>query len=125
MPGSNVTIIGNLTRDPELRFTPRGKAVASLRVAVGSRTRDDQGNWVNAEASFFSVEVLDGVLAQNLCDSVEKGTRVVVVGKLKTRSWETAEGDTRSVVEIVADEVGPSLRWATVTLTRSERKGAA
>jgi single-strand DNA-binding protein len=125
MPGSNVTIVGNLTRDPELRFTPRGKAVASLRVAVNARVRDDKGDWQDGDASFFPVEILDPDLAQNVADSLEKGSRVVVTGKLKTRSWETQEGETRSVTEIVADEVGPSLRWATVTLTRSERKGAA
>jgi len=124
MPDSNVTIVGNLTRDPELRFTPKGRAVASLKVAVNARTRDDQGEWHDAEPSFFAVEILDAVLAQNLAESLEKGSRVIVTGKLKTRSWETPDGEARSVVEIVADEIGPSLRWATATVTRSERRGA-
>jgi single-strand DNA-binding protein len=106
-----VTIVGNLTDDPELRFTPGGLAVANFRLAVTPRVREADG-WKDGETSFFRVNAWRQ-LAENVTESLGKGHRVLVVGRLKTRSWETPERDKRSVVEIDADEVAPSLKWAT------------
>ena len=121
---STVTIVGNLTRDPELRYTPNGAAVATFGVAVNRRwqNRDNQ-QWEEA-TSFFNVTCWRD-LAQNVSESLEKGSRVLVSGRLDQRSWETQDGERRSVVEIVADEVGPSLRWATATVNRNERRDAS
>lgn len=118
---STVTIVGNLTRDPELRYTPNGAAVAAFGVAVNRRwqNRDTQA-WEEA-TSFFNVTCWRD-LAQNVSESLEKGSRVMVTGRLEQRSWETQDGEKRSVVEIVADEVGPSLRWATASINRNERR---
>jgi len=118
---SNVTIVGNLTRDPELRFTPAGAPVTTFGVAVNRRwmNRDNQ-QWEES-TSFFNVTCWRD-LAQNVSESLEKGARVVVAGRLEQRSWETADGERRSVVEIVADDVGPSLRWATAEVNRNERR---
>jgi single-strand DNA-binding protein len=110
MPETHVTLTGNLTADPELKFTPNGAAVANFRVAVTSRVRDGEG-WKDGETSFFRVNAWRQ-LAQHVTDSLSKGDRAVVIGRLKSRSWETPEGEQRSVVEIDADEVAPSLRWA-------------
>jgi single-strand DNA-binding protein len=118
---SNVTIVGNLTRDPELRYTPNGAAVAAFGVAVNRRWQNrDSQQWEEA-TSFFNVTCWRD-LAQNVSESLEKGSRVMVTGRLEQRSWETQDGDKRSVVEIVADEVGPSLRWATASINRNERR---
>jgi single-strand DNA-binding protein len=118
---AQVTIVGNLTRDPELRFTPSGAPVTTFGVAVNRRwqNRDNQ-NWEES-TSFFNVTCWRD-LAQNVSESLEKGSRVMVSGRLDQRSWETQDGDKRSVVEIVADEVGPSLRWATAEISRNERR---
>ena len=118
---AQVTIVGNLTRDPELRFTPSGAPVTTFGVAVNRRwqNRDNQ-NWEES-TSFFNVTCWRD-LAQNVSESLEKGSRVMVSGRLDQRSWETQDGDKRSVVEIVADEVGPSLRWATAEVNRNERR---
>jgi single-strand DNA-binding protein len=121
MPDTHVTITGNLTADPELKFTPNGAAVANFRVAVTARVRD--GNtWRDGDTSFYRVTAWRD-LATNLSDSLAKGDRVVVVGQLRMRSWETPEGEQRSVVEVTAEEVGPSLRWATAKPERATRKG--
>jgi single-strand DNA-binding protein len=118
---THVTIAGNLTADPELKFTPNGAAVANFRVAVTARVRD--GNtWRDGDTSFYRVTAWRD-LATNLTDSLGKGDRVLVVGQLRMRSWETPEGEQRSVVEVTADEVGPSLRWATAKPERATRKG--
>jgi single-strand DNA-binding protein len=118
---STVTIVGNLTRDPELRYTPNGAAVAAFGVAVNRRWQNrDSQQWEEA-TSFFNVTCWRD-LAQNVSESLEKGSRVMVSGRLEQRSWETQDGEKRSVVEIVADEVGPSLRWATATINRNERR---
>ncbi len=117
---NQVTIVGNLTDDPELRYTPNGAAVANFRVAVNRRTQDASGQWKDGETSFFRVNVWR-TLAENVAESLTRGSRVVVVGRLRSRSWETPEGDTRSAVEIEADEVGPSLRWATAKVERQTR----
>jgi single-strand DNA-binding protein len=119
---NQVVIVGNLTDDPELRYTPSGAAVANFRVAVNRRTRDESGQWKDGETSFFRVNAWR-TLAENVAESLTRGSRVVVVGRLRSRSWETQEGDTRSAVEIEADEIGPSLRWATAKPEKTQRSG--
>jgi single-strand DNA-binding protein len=122
MADTTTIITGNLTDDPELRYTPNGTAVASLRVAVTARVKDGEG-WKDGDTSFFRVNVWRQ-LAENAADSLSKGDRVIVTGRLKARSWETPEGDKRSTVEIEADELGPSLRWATAKPQRASNEGA-
>lgn len=117
---SNVTIVGNLTRDPELRYTPNGAPVATFGVAVNRRWQNRDSQQWEESTSFFNVTCWRD-LAQNVSESLEKGSRVLVTGRLEQRSWETQTGERRSVVEIVADEVGPSLRWATAQINRNER----
>jgi single-strand DNA-binding protein len=117
MPDTHVTITGNLTADPELKFTPNGAAVANFRVAVTSRVRDGNA-WRDGDTSFYRVTAWRD-LAANVTDSLAKGDRVVIVGQLRMRSWETPEGEQRSLVEVTADEVGPSLRWATAKPERA------
>ena len=115
---NTVTIVGNLTRDPELRFTPGGAAVANFGVAWNQKGRDGQEDKV----SYFDVTCWRQ-LAENVSDTLTKGSRVVVYGRLDQRSWENQDGDRRSKVEIVADDVAPSLKWATAELTRNEYRG--
>jgi single-strand DNA-binding protein len=110
MADTHVTITGNLTDDPELKHTPNGNMVANFRLAVTARVRDGEG-WRDGDTSFFRVNVWRQ-LAEHVTDSLAKGDRAVVIGRLKSRSWETSEGERRSVVEVEADEVAPSLRWA-------------
>ena len=119
--GNHVSIVGNLTRDPELRFTPSGQATATFGVAVNRRWQNRQNQEWEESTSFFDV-VCWGQLAENAAQSLSKGTRVLVSGRLDQRSWETAEREKRSKIEITADEVAPSLRWATVTITKNERR---
>ncbi len=119
--GNSVTLVGNITRDPELRFTPSGQATASFGLAVNRRWQDRQsGEWQEA-TSFFDV-VCWREMAENVSESLVRGSRVVVTGRLEQRSWENQEGERRSKVEVVADDVGPSLRWATATVTKNERR---
>jgi single-strand DNA-binding protein len=110
MPDTFTTIVGNLTDHPDVKFTPNGAAVANLRIAVTPRVRDGD-QWKDGDTSFFRVNVWRQ-LAEHVGDSLSKGDRVIVTGRLKTRSWETPEGENRSVVEIDAEEIGPSLKWA-------------
>jgi single-strand DNA-binding protein len=120
MSGNNVTIVGNITRDPELRFTPSGQANTRLGVAVNRKWQDrNSGEWQEV-TSFFDV-ICWRDLAENVSDSIKKGTRVIVTGRLEQRSWEQ-DGNKRSVVEISADEVAPSLRWATAKVEKTERR---
>lgn len=119
--GNTVELIGNITRDPELRFTPSGAAVATFGLAVNRRWRNQQTNEWEEAVSFFDV-VCWREMAENVSESLTKGTRVIVTGRLDQRSWETDNGEKRSKVEVVADEVGPSLRWATAAITRNERR---
>ena len=119
---NQIIITGNLTDDPELRYTPNGAAVVKFRVAVNRRYKDEAGNWKDGETSYFTVNAWR-TLAENVAESLTRGTRVVVAGRLQMRSWETQEGDKRTVVEIEADEVGPSLRWATAKVERQGRSG--
>lgn len=118
--GNHVSIVGNVTRDPELRFTPSGQGVATFGVAVNRRWQNRQTQEWEEVVSFFDV-VCWGTLAENVAESVAKGTRVMVEGRLEQRTWETEQGDKRSKVEITADEVGPSLRWATANVVRNDR----
>jgi single-strand DNA-binding protein len=123
MADNTVTVIGNLTREPELRFTNTGQAQANLGLAVNRRWQNRQSGEWEERTSFFNV-VAWGDLAENVAHSLPKGCRVIVTGRLEQRSWETQEGEKRSVIEVVADEVAPSLRWATAKVERNERKGA-
>lgn len=119
---NNVTITGNVTRDPELRFTPSGQAVANFGVAVNRRWQNRQSQEWEEQVSFFDVTCW-AQLAENVSETLSKGTRVTVTGRLDQRSWETQDGDKRSKVEIVADDVAISLRFATAEVTRNERRG--
>jgi len=120
--GNNVTVVGNITRDPELRFTPTGQAVASFGLAVNRRWQNRQTQEWEEATSFFDVTCW-AQMAENVSESLTKGARVLVTGRLDQRSWENSEGEKRSKVEIVADEIGPSLRWATAQVVKNERKG--
>jgi single-strand DNA-binding protein len=117
---NQVTIVGNLTDDPELRFTPTGVAVANFRVAVNPRLWDGDG-WKDGEPSFFRVNVWRDQ-AEHVNRSLSKGARCVVVGRLKSHSWETPEGQRRSAVEVEADDVAASLRFAPVTVAKAGQK---
>lgn len=121
MADSTVTIAGTLTRDPELRFTQGGRGVASFGVAVNRRYQQNN-EWVE-QTSFFNV-VAWGSLGENAAASLGKGSRVIVSGRLEQRSYETQSGEKRNVVEIVADEMGPSLRWATAQVEKTTRSDA-
>ena len=119
--GNNVTVIGNCTRDPELRFTAGGQAVASFGLAVNRRWQNRQTNEWEEAVSFFDVTCW-AQLAENVAESITKGSRIIVSGRLDQRSWETQDGDKRSKIEIVADEIGPSLTYATAQVVRNERR---
>ena len=114
---NTVTVVGNVPRDPELRFAQSGMAIAQFGVAWNRRRQDQED-----EVSFFDVTCFRQ-LAENVAESVRKGARVVIYGTLQQRSWETDSGDRRSKVEILADDVAPSLKWATAAITRNERPG--
>jgi single-strand DNA-binding protein len=116
-----VTVIGNLTADPELRFTPSGAAVANFTVASTPRTFDRQANeWKDGEALFLRCNIWRQA-AENVAESLTRGARVIVSGKLQQRSFETREGEKRTVFEMLVDEVGPSLRYATATVNKAKR----
>ncbi|MDP2775525.1 MAG: single-stranded DNA-binding protein [Nocardioides sp.] len=118
-----ITVVGNLVDDPELRFTPSGAAVANFRIASTSRTFDKQTNeWKDGDALFLSCAVWRQA-AENVAESLQKGMRVVVQGRLKSRQYETREGEKRTVFEIDVEEVGPSLKYATAKVTRATRSG--
>ncbi|AXH96747.1 single-stranded DNA-binding protein [Ornithinimicrobium avium] len=116
-----ITVVGNLTADPELRFTPSGAAVANFTVASTPRTFDRQTNeWKDAETLFMRCSVWREA-AENVSESLHRGTRVVVTGRLVSRSWQTQEGENRTVMEMQVDEIGPSLRYATAQVTKAQR----
>ena len=119
---NQVMLVGNLTDDPELRFTPNGAAVANFRLAVTPRVREGD-SWKDGETSFFRINVWRQQ-AENVAETLQKGARCIVVGRLRTRSWETPEGEKRSVTEVEADEIGPSLKFATAKVERSSRGGS-
>ena len=114
---NTVTVVGNVTRDPELRFAQSGMAIAQFGLAWNRRRQDQED-----EVSFFDITCFRQ-LAENVAESLKKGARVVVYGTLQQRSWENDQGDRRSKVEILADDVAPSLRWATAAVTKNERSG--
>jgi single-strand DNA-binding protein len=119
---NTVTLVGNITDDPELRFTPSGAAVANFTVAVNRRFQRD-GQWEDRLDGFFRCNCWRD-MAENVAESLHKGARVVVVGRLQQRSWDDPEGNKRSTIEVQVDEVGPSLRWATASVQKSRRQGA-
>ena len=121
MADNTVTVVGNITRDPELRFTQGGKGIASFGLAVNRRYQQN-GEW-QEKVSFFNVTAWDQ-LGENAAASLTKGTRIIVTGRLEQREYETSSGEKRNVVEIVADELGPSLRWARANVERMQRSTA-
>jgi single-strand DNA-binding protein len=116
---NTVTLVGNITDDPELRFTPSGSAVANFTVAVNRRINRD-GQWEDRLDGFFRCNCWRD-MAENVAESLQKGMRVMVVGRLQQRSWDDSEGNKRSSFEIQVDEVGPSLRWAVASVQKSRR----
>src|SRR4030095_10360581 len=119
-----VTLVGNLTADPELRFTPSGLEVANLRLAVTPRTRQEDGSWTDGETSFHTVTVWRDQ-ATNAAETLTKGARVIVVGRPKQRTWTDPDGTSHQVTEIDAEEIRPSLRWATAKLPRTTGRKAS
>lgn len=118
-----ITVVGNLVDDPELRFTPSGAPVANFRIASTPRTFDRQTNeWKDGDALFLSCSIWRQA-AENVAESLQKGMRVVVQGRLKQRQYETREGEKRTVVELEVEEIGPSLKYATAKVTRASRQG--
>ncbi|MBP1161541.1 single-strand DNA-binding protein [Rhodococcus sp. PvR044] len=118
-----ITVIGNLTADPELRFTPAGAAVANFTVASTPRTFDRQSNeWKDGEALFMRCNIWREA-AENVAESLTRGSRVIVSGRLKQRSYETREGEKRTVMELEVDEIGPSLKYATAKVNKANRGG--
>lgn len=118
-----ITVIGNLVADPELRFTPSGAAVANFRIASTPRTFDRQANeWKDGEALFLTCSAWRD-MAENVAESLTRGSRVIVSGRLKSRSYETKEGEKRTVMELDVDEIGPSLRYATAKVAKTSRGG--
>jgi len=120
MADNTITVVGNVTRDPELKFLNSGQAALRLAVAVSRRWTNRQTNEQQEQTSFFDVQAY-GSLAENVASSLAKGSRVVVTGRMEQRSWETDNGEKRYAFEIVADEIAPSLRWATASVTRNPR----
>ena len=119
-----VTLVGNLTADPELRYTPTGLEVANLRMAVTPRTRQEDGSWTQGETSFHTITVWRDQ-ATNTAETLTKGARVIVVGRPKQRTWTDQDGTEHQVTEVDAEVVGPSLRWATAKPERTNAKAAA
>lgn len=118
---NQVTIVGNVTDDPELRFTPSGLPVANFTVAVNSRVKKGD-QWEDRNDGFFRCSCWRD-MAENVAESIQKGTRVMVIGRLQEQKWEDQDGGKRSRIEIQVDEVGPTLRWATATVQKSQRSG--
>jgi single-strand DNA-binding protein len=120
-----ITVVGNLTDDPELRFTPSGAAVAKFRIASTPRTLDRQsGEWKDGEPLFLACNIWRDA-AEHVAESLQRGARVIVQGRLRQRSYETREGEKRTVYELEVDEIGPSLRYATAKVQRMSRSGGA
>ena len=123
MNETQITIIGNLVDNPEMRFTPSGVAVASFRIASTPRYRDSKsGDWKDGDTLFLTCQAWR-LVAENVAESLEKGMRAIVVGRLRQRSYETKEGEKRTVYELEADEVGPALSRATAKVTKVSRSG--
>ncbi|MEI8126613.1 MAG: single-stranded DNA-binding protein [Actinomycetota bacterium] len=124
MTDNTITVIGNVTREPELKFLNSGQASVRLSLAVNRRWQNRATQEWEERVSYFEVSAY-AQLAENIANSITKGTRVIVTGRLEQRSWETPEGDKRSIVEINADEVAPSLRYATTTVTKNPKAEGA
>lgn len=123
MPDTNITVVGNIVEDPELRFTPSGAPVANFRVASTPRKYNrDTNQWEDGEAMFLTCNVWRQA-AENVAETLTKGARVIVQGKLKARTFQTREGDNRTVFEVDVEEVGPSLKYASAQVTRNLREG--
>lgn len=120
---NTVTLVGNATREPEVRYTPSGQTVVTFGLAVNRRWQNKTTNEWEEQVSFFDVKCW-GQMGENVAESIPRGTRVVVTGRLEQRSWESDAGEKRSKVEVVADEVAPSLRWATAQVQKIERQGS-
>jgi len=120
MPDNSITVVGNITRDPELKFLNSGQASVRFGLAVNRRWQNRQTQEWEERVSYFDVTAY-GPLAENVANSLPKGTRVLVTGRLEQRSWETPEGDKRSIVEINADEIAPSMKYATAVVTKTPR----
>lgn len=122
MPDNSVTLIGNVIRPPEMRYTTSGMPSTTLGLAVSRRWQNKQSNEWEEQTSFFDC-VAYGSTAENICSSVDKGTRVILSGRMEQRSWEDKEsGAKRSKVEVLIDDIGPSLRWAEAEVTRNPKK---
>ncbi|MDT4991092.1 MAG: single-strand DNA-binding protein [Actinoplanes sp.] len=122
---TTITVVGNLTDDPELRFTPSGAAVAKFRIASTPRTMDRQSNeWKDGEPLFLACNVWRDA-AEHVAESLQRGSRVIVQGRLRQRSYETREGEKRTVYELEVDEIGPSLRYATAKVQKMSRSGGS
>lgn len=122
---TTITVVGNLTGDPDLRFTPSGAAVANFTVASTPRTFDKQANeWKDGEALFLRCSIWRQA-AEHVAESLTRGARVIVSGRLKQRSYETKEGEKRTSLELDVDEIGPSLRYATVKVIKAQRSGGS
>ena len=120
---TTITVVGNLTDDPELRFTPSGAAVAKFRIASTPRTMDRQsGEWKDGEPLFLACNIWRDA-AEHVAESLQRGARVIVQGRLRQRSYETREGEKRTVYELEVDEIGPSLRYATAKVQKMSRSG--
>jgi len=119
MSNNSVTLVGNLVDDPELRFTPNGVAMVRVRFAVNRRYQDRNNEW-QEETSFFGGTCWRD-MAENVAESLQKGMRIIVTGRLEQRSWETQDGEKRSMIEVRIDDIGPSVRWATASVTRTPR----
>ena len=124
MADNTITVVGNITRDPELKFLNSGQATVRLSVAVNRRWQNRQTQEWEERVSYFEVTGY-GPMAENAANSLTKGTRVIVNGRLEQRSWETPEGDKRSIIEINADEIAPSLRYATAVINKTPRPEGA
>ena len=122
MPDNSITVVGNITRDPELKFLNSGQAAVRLSVAVNRRWQNRQTQEWEERVSYFEVAGY-GAMAENAANSLTKGTRVIVTGRLVSRSYQDREGQNRTVFEVQVDEVGPSLRYATAKVTRTQRSG--
>jgi len=120
---NQVTLVGNLTDGPGLRYTANGAAVCKIRIAVNRRIQGPDGQWKDGEASYFTINCWRS-LAENAAETLTRGTRVVVAGRLQYRSWENQEGEKRSAIEVEADEIGPSLRWATARVEKQSRSSS-
>lgn len=120
--GNTVVLVGNLTDDPELRFTSSGQALAKFTLAVNRRWQNRSTNEWQEDTSFIRCTCW-GEQAERIAESLQKGARTIVTGRLQENKWETKEGEKRSTIEINVDECGPSLKWATATVTKAQRKG--